>query len=120
MPEPITHNITIYKGNDYESDEFLVRDKNGNSVDISLWGVKSQCREKEARDSTLICDFTVNVSDVDGVKVFTISLTDTETGEIEAKKGFYDILLTDPDGFDFTYVKGAVTFTDTVTDKTDI
>ena len=106
---PAVQNLTIQKGDTFRF-EFDI-DVDGSILDLSTAVVLAQIRTGMSQTSTLIIDFTVDVS-VDNV--VTISLDHTETGSITHNSGFWDVLVIIGD--DRThYIQGSVTFTGTVT-----
>ncbi len=114
----IKKDITIYKGNDFVSEPFEIRDKYGSLQDPELWGVQAQIRVSDDASSELIASFTVLHEEVEpGWKVFRLSLSDVQTRAVSQKAGYYDVLVVSPDGVDSTEVKGKITFLNIVTDK---
>lgn len=118
MITPASFNITIVKGADF-SFTFDI-DVSGTILNLTGATVQAQIRKENKKSATLIDDFTVNVTtgaesgyDSD----ITLSLTDTETAAITASEGYYDVLVTDVSGNDTYYLRGKVTFLDSVTEK---
>ena len=118
MITPASFNLTIVKGADF-SFSFDI-DINGAALNLTGATVKSEIRKDRKKTSSLIETFTVTVTvgSVSGYNSnITLSLTDTETSCITASEGSYDVLVTDPGGIDTYYLRGDVTFLDSVTEK---
>lgn len=112
---PETHPFYIYIGNDV-AEPFGFIDENGTPIDLTGWGIKAQLRTKQKRTATLLADFVVDrTHETEGL--IALTLTDIVSGSLVGHKGFYDILLTDLNGFDETYIGGMITFLSTVTVK---
>jgi hypothetical protein len=84
----------------------------GNTLESLGFTGKSQIREHNRIDSTLIVEFAVAISGND----ITLSLTDTETVAVERSTGYYDLKLTDSADFTTPWYEGEVYFKDGPTD----
>jgi hypothetical protein len=115
MEAPATYDITIRKGNDYEQ-LFEFQQSDGSAMNLTGFTIESQVRAKQSRDATLIISFTVIIPDPTNGKVY-LKLTDTETGALLEKSGYYDILVISPSGFDEIYLEGRVFIEPIVTVK---
>jgi hypothetical protein len=114
MALPLEKNLAVYIGSDF-SENFRMVDENSLPVDLTGYSIKSQIKEKQSQDASLIETFNISVAATDGG--FTLSLTDTQTSAITKKVGYYDVLLTDGDSIDTYAIFGQVTFVPTVTVK---
>jgi len=111
------YDLDILKGNDFLQNLQFATDAAGlNPIDITDNTFKAEIRESQSRSSTLIATFTVTIVNAVNGQI-SMSLTDTQTGAIERRQGFWDILRTDLAGFDSTPIGGVVNFKDTVTVK---
>ena len=117
MTLPLEKNLTIYKGDDFQSPTFRILDDQGVPVTLTGWIIQSQIKAKKLPDAELIASFTVTISTPATEGGFSLSLTDTQTAAISQTKGYYDVLITDSSGKDTRYVTGEITFTPTVTVK---
>jgi len=120
MITPASFNLTIVKGADF-SFTFDI-DVSGTTLDLTGATVTSEIRTDAKRDADLILEFTTAVTNgaVSGYPSdVTLSLTDYQTrpAAITESEGFYDVLVTDASGNDTYYLRGHVTFLDSVTEK---
>lgn len=118
MVVPASFNITIVKGADF-SFAFDI-DVNGTIMNLTGATVKAEIRMADKKASTLIDEFTAAISE--GAETgydsdITLSLTDAETLAITAPEGYYDVLVTSAGGEDGYYLRGKITFQDSVTEK---
>jgi len=106
--------LVIYKGRDFRMHAYF-KDRTGNPADLSGWTGKAQIRESQQSSSPLILNMSVTVVlPLDG-KV-TIEALDHDTDVLQ-NVGFWDLLMTDPSGYDDTYILGRVSFIDVPTKK---
>lgn len=118
---PETHDLTIYRGADFPLRFTLTAlNEAGESVPVDLtgWAVKSQIREKWGRDEPLLAEFAVTPETLTDDGVFYLTLTDTQTAAMDAKKGVYDVILTDTAGIAEVYFRGDVEILKSSTDIT--
>lgn len=114
----IKTDLTIYKGNDFISDAYEIRDALGNLCDPQTWGIAGIIRASDAPDAQIITSFSILHEEPEpGRKIFRLSLNDGQTLAVTEKIGFYDVLLSSPDGIDTTEIKGKITFGNTTTQK---
>ena len=88
---PTKYNLTIYRGRDY-SIEFEFKNKDGTLIPIDTWSFKSEVRDEECQESSLLASFDIAVDTLNS-KV-TLSLSDSETLAIPEGKAFWDLLVT--------------------------
>jgi hypothetical protein len=118
MITPATFNITIVKGADF-SFTFEI-DVSGTVLNLLGATVTSEIRNSNKASDTLIVAFTTALTTgaVTGyISDVTLSLTDDDTLAITDSEGVYDVLVTDASGVDTYYLRGRVTFLDSVTEK---
>jgi len=99
--------ITVRKQRDFVMHVYL-RDVNNDAIPLTGWSGIAEVRETSSPDSKLIFAFTVSAADIAagkitvfGSKVITQICQDT---------GYWDLVLTNPDGMSDTYIMGNVTF----------
>lgn len=109
---PGTHNITVQRGEDYTLSFSVVID----DVTLDLTGATAyaQVRETEARDSTLIADFSTSI---DANHLVSCLLSDTVSDPITQGQGYYDVLIVDAGGTDTFWLRGRVIFEGSLTVK---
>jgi len=118
MITPASFGLTIVKGADF-SFTFDI-DVSGTTLNLTGATITAEIRKENNQAATLIATFTVAVTTgaVSGYDSdVTLSLTDVETLAITEPDGFYDVLVTDTGGVDTYYLKGAIAFLDSVTEK---
>jgi len=118
MITPASFNITIVKGADF-SFAFEI-DVSGTVLNLTGATITSEIRDSNKKSDNLIKTFTtvVSIGAVTGyLSDVTLSLTDEDTTEIANSEGVYDVLVTDVSGIDTYYLRGKVTFLDSVTEK---
>jgi len=118
MITPASFNLTIVKGADF-SFTFDI-DISGTVLNLTGATITAEIRKENKKSATLIETFTVAVTEgaTSGYDSdITLSLTDVETDAITASEGHYDVLVTDVAGVDTYYLRGKVTFLDSVTEK---
>ena len=98
-------NLIIYTHTDFEQ-TFLLEDSQSNSAK-DLTGFTGTCRMQRTLNLGSLTGFTVTfVNRING-KV-RISLTNTQTANIEDGKYFYELMLTDPSGVVERVIEGVV------------
>lgn len=108
---PDTYPLTIIRGRDFYSPDFEFVGLNTTGYTIT-----SEIRELESQDATLIETF--HVTNTPGASsTISLYLSETETAAITQDSGFYDLLMTDGSGNDYTYLRGKVTIIGSVTEK---
>ena len=118
MITPASFNITIVKGADF-SFAFDI-DVSGTTLNLTGATVAAEIRKGSKKSDDLLATFTdaVSIGALTGyLSDITLSLTAEETGEITASEGNYDVLISDAGGTDTYYLRGKVTFLDSVTEK---
>jgi hypothetical protein len=118
MITPASFNITIVKGADF-SFSFEI-DISGTVLNLTGATVLSEIRDSNKKSDNLIETFTptISIGSVTGyLSDITLSLTDAETALITESEGVYDVLVTDASNVDTYYLRGRVTFLDSVTEK---
>lgn len=112
--ERVSYDLTIYKNRDFKMNVYF-KDASADPVDLTGWSGKAQAREDMSPDSELLFDFTVTVANAAAGKV-TVEVADSLTG-IVADSGSWDLLMTDPSGYDDSYIIGLITFVNVPTVK---
>ena len=107
--------IIIRKGNDFR-EPFDCADKNGMPINLSGWGIKAQLRAKKKLTATLLADFVIDRSEEATGRIYLV-LPLATSAALPGRKGYYDILFTNPDDFSETYVEGKARLDQTVTVK---
>lgn len=97
----------IYKGRDFKLIAWF-KDAAGDAVDLTGWSGKAQAREEMDPDSELIFEYTVVVADAAAGKV-TVEVADSLT-QVSQSTGAWDLMMTDPSGYDESYIIGEITF----------
>jgi hypothetical protein len=118
MITPASFNITIVKGADF-SFAFEI-DISGTVLNLTGATVTAEIRKENKKSAILIGTLTAVVSEgaVTGYPSdVTLSMSDEDSGAIIAPEGHYDVLVTDASGVDTYYLRGKVTFLDSVTEK---
>lgn len=119
MITPATFNLTIVKGADF-SFTFDI-DVSGTILNLTGYTVRSEIRKENKKSSTPVIEtFSTAITAGAGTGYnsdITLSLTDTKTAAIVSPEGYYDVLLTSPSGEDTYYLRGKITFLDSVTEK---
>lgn len=108
-----TINLYVQRDRDYAHLFQFLQQDGGNPVITTGWTAKAQIRRSMKQSSTLIAEFTVDLTDVD-LGIIVLSLTAADTAAITRPKGYYDIELIspDPDNLSFSIVKGEVSISD--------
>lgn len=118
MITPASFNLTIVKGADF-SFSFEI-DISGTPLNLTGATVLSEIRDSNKKSDDLIVAFTptITIGSVTGyLSDITLSLTDAQTKLITESEGVYDVLVTDVGNVDTYYLRGKVTFLDSVTEK---
>ena len=97
----------IYKGRDFKMIAWF-KDADGDAVDLTGWSGKAQAREEMDPDSALIFEYVVTVADAAAGKV-TVEVSDS-LSEVSQITGAWDLMMTDPSGYDESYIIGEITF----------
>tara|TARA_B100000287_G_scaffold417073_1_gene452476 strand:+ start:931 stop:1311 length:381 start_codon:yes stop_codon:yes gene_type:complete len=98
-------NLVIYKYTDFEQ-TFILEDSSTNSAK-DLTGFTGTCRMQRTLNLGSLTGFTVSFTNRLTGKV-RISLSNTQTGEIEEGKYFYELVLTDPNDITERVIEGTV------------
>ena len=98
-------NLIIYKHTDFEQ-TFVLEDGLSNSAK-DLTGFTGTCRMQRTLNLGSLTGFTVTFVNILNVKV-RISLTSTQTSNIEDGKYFYELMLTDPNNVTERVIEGVV------------
>lgn len=98
-------NLVIYKYTDFEQ-TFILEDSSTNSAK-DLTGFTGTCRMQRTLNLGSLTGFTVSFTNRLNGKV-RISLSNTQTGEIEEGKYFYELVLTDPNNIVERVIEGTV------------
>ena len=98
-------NLVIYKYTDFEQ-TFVLEDSQTNSLK-DLTGFTGTCRMQRTLNLGSLTGFTVSFTNRLNGKV-RISLSNTQTGEIEEGKYFYELVLTDPNDITERVIEGTV------------
>ena len=109
-------NLIIYKHTDFEQ-TFVLEDGLSNSAK-DLTGFTGTCRMQRTLNLGSLTGFTVTFVNRLNGKV-RISLTNTQTANIEDGKYFYELMLTDPDGVVERVIEGVVIVKQPVTYPSD-
>ena len=104
-------NIFIDQGATFTT-TVTVTDANDSAVNLSGYSVAAQIRK--SHQSTSSVDFTASVSDASSGEI-TISLTPTQTTDLEQGRYVYDVLITASGGTKTRVVEGQVTVNPSVT-----
>ena len=102
--KPAKLNLVIIRGRDFRKD-FIFADDEDNLIPIDTWAFKSQIREEDCPESSLMADFTIDVFPAESR--IQLKLTDQETLTMNVGKGFWDLLITIGD-LDESYACGKV------------
>ena len=108
------YDLVIYRNRDFKMNLYF-KDAAGDAVNLAGWTGRSQVRTEMSADSTLLFDFVVTVTDAANGKV-VVEASDLVTG-VSEEEGAYDVMMTNPSGYDESYVMGNVTFADVPTVK---
>lgn len=104
MITPADYDITIQRGATF-SQQFQLRDGNGDPLNMSGYSLIAQIW---TRDKTLkLADFIVDWVDQESAQ-FNLVLSDELTRELNAD-GYWDLLVTNPDGSKDYWLRGAAT-----------
>jgi len=98
-------NLVIYKYTDFEQ-TFVLEDSQTNSLK-DLTGFTGTCRMQRTLNLGSLTGFTVAFTNRLNGKI-RISLSNTQTGEIEEGKYFYELVLTDPNNITERVIEGTV------------
>ena len=98
-------NLVIYKYTDFEQ-TFVLEDSQTNSLK-DLTGFTGTCRMQRTLNLGSLTGFTVTFTNRLNGKI-RISLSNTQTGEIEEGKYFYELVLTDPNDITERVIEGTV------------
>ena len=98
-------NLIIYKHTDFEQ-TFVLEDGLSNS-DKDLTGFTGTCRMQRTLNLGSLTSFSLSFTNRALGKV-RISLTNTQTANIEDGKYFYELVLTDPSGIVERVIEGVV------------
>lgn len=104
MIQPGTYNIVIQQNADWEK-TFQLFDSNSDAVDLTGATVEAEIWTEKKRAK--LADFSVAWVDR-SIGKFTLSLSDTVTSTLPVS-GYYDIRVTDADGFSNYWVRGQAT-----------
>jgi len=111
--DPVKWDLTIRKGREF-SEWFGLRNDDDTPMDLTSYTVRAQIRADIDIAATLIADFSVRIDDPATGDIY-LELTDAQTSALTARRGYYDLLLTDPSGIDETYAEGTVIIKGSVT-----
>ena len=98
-------NLVIYKYTDFEQ-TFILEDSSTNSAK-DLTDFTGTCRMQRTLNLGSLTGFTVTFTNRLNGKI-RISLSNTQTGEIEEGKYFYELVLTDPNDITERVIEGTV------------
>ena len=99
-------NLVIYKFTDFEQ-TFLLEDSQSNSAK-DLTGFTGTCKMQRTLNLGSLTEFTISFLNDRTLGKIKISLTDTQTANIEEGKYFYELMLTDPSGIVERVIEGVV------------
>ena len=99
-------NLVIYKFTDFEQ-TFALEDSNSGSVK-DLTGFSVTCKMQRTLNLGSLTEFTISFHNDRTLGKIKISLTDTQTANIEEGKYFYELMLTDPSGIVERVIEGVV------------
>jgi len=106
--------LVIYKGRDFKMNVYF-KDQAGEPADLTGWSGRAQVREDWSISSPLIFEMTVTVElPLEGKVVVEAHDADTL---VQQDTGCWDLLMTDPSGYDDTYVLGVVSLVNVPTIK---
>jgi hypothetical protein len=107
---PAKHDLTIYRDRDF-SQVFYFK-SHGAAMGLTGYSAAAQMRSaKDAED--LIVNFDVQIDEAIGK--ITVGLLHSQTIALMSSMGFWDLVLTDPDGSRQNYIEGSVEVLGTVT-----
>ena len=109
-------NLLIYKHTDFEQ-TFILEDSQSNSFK-DLTGFTGTCKMQRTLNLGELTAFNFAFTNRTLGKV-RISLTNTQTAQIEDGKYFYELMLTDPDGVVERVIEGVVIVKQPVTYPSD-
>ena len=109
-------NLIIYKHTDFEQ-TFVLEDGQSNSAK-DLTGFTGTCKMQRTLNLGSLTQFTLTFTSRLNGKV-RISLTNTQTANLEDGKYFYELMLTDPDGVVERVIEGVVIVKQPVTYPSD-
>lgn len=98
-------NIVINQGASFSYD-FIALNSDGTVLDLTQYGIESQLRAEF--DSTSATDFTATVIDA-SLGQINLSLTSSQTEDLEDGKYVYDVKAYDADGNVLRLLQGLVT-----------
>ena len=98
-------NLIIYKHTDFEQ-TFVLEDGQSNSAK-DLTGFTGTCKMQRTLNLGSLTAFNLSFTNRELGKI-RISLTDTQTANIEEGKYFYELMLTDPSGVVERVIEGQV------------
>ena len=98
-------NLIIYKHTDFEQ-TFVLEDGQSNSAK-DLTGFTGTCKMQRTLNLGSLTSFTLSFTNRELGKI-RISLTDTQTANIEEGKYFYELMLTDPNDIVERVIEGQV------------
>ena len=87
---PARHNLTVYRYRDFCKD-FTFLDGEKNLIPIDTWSFKSQIRDTNCIDGTLLAEFTIDRDNENST--ITLSLSDTQTALIPEDDAYWDLLV---------------------------
>ena len=99
-------NLVIYKFTDFEQ-TFALEDSNTGSVK-NLTGFSATCKMQRTLNLGSLTEFTISFLNDRTLGKIKISLTDTQTANIEEGKYFYELMLTDSGGVVERVIEGQV------------
>jgi len=99
--------ITVRKQRDFLMYVFM-RDVNNDPISLTDWAGIAQIREAAPPDSKLILTFAVSAADVALGKIAIYGSKDIT--QVCQDTGYWDLVLTNPDGVSDSYLTGEVTF----------
>jgi len=109
---PAKYNLTIYKNRDFCKD-FTFVDEDGKLIPIDNWVFKSQIRDTDCTDGTLLAEFTITVDPP--TSTITMELTDLQTSKLPDAPAYWDLLV-HMDKCDVSLIMGKVKVLCTVTE----
>ena len=99
-------NLIIYKHTDFEQ-TFVLEDGQSNSAK-NLTGFTGTCKMQRTLNLGSLTEFTISFLNDRTLGKVRISLTDTQTANIEEGKYFYELMLTDPNDVVERVIEGIV------------
>ena len=102
----VSTTLLIYKHTDFEQ-TFVLEDSNSGSVK-NLTGFSVTCKMQRTLNLGSLTEFTISFHNDRTLGKIKISLTDTQTANIEEGKYFYELMLTDPNDVTERVIEGVV------------